>query len=183
MTGKYVLPIVVVKAKKKPFKQINYSSKELVDLVLNIAKDCKDEDEALEESLFRSTTHVMQQSIQQGANPNYTAEAVLNHFKGTEYELPADVFFHYLKYAGALMVSNATREICDGINKRARGRIGGVSANKKHIEDKKSHRKAFKLLREKGVAGSKQKLSDDILKDADYEVTPRVAYRWLDGMK
>ena len=127
-------PVVRVKAVKQKFKMVEYSNAELLNIVFDIAETVRDEGETLEESLFQSSNHIIEQCFSLGANTYFVGHAVFQYYKDTPYKLAAAVFRDYCIYSNDQIVSSGLRSFFDGVNKRYKGRVMSAKSNEESIK-------------------------------------------------
>lgn len=119
---------------------VEYSNAELLNIVFDIAETVRDEGETLEESLFQSSNHIIEQCFSLGANTYFVGHAVFQYYKDTPHKLAAAVFRDYCMYSNAQIVSEAWFSLLEGINTSYKSRVMNTKSNKPHIERSKELR-------------------------------------------
>lgn len=115
---------------KRPTQDTKRPLAEILEIVFSIAKSIQEEDETLEECLFKSAAFVLARFYwMHGGVLDDCGKAVQSHFEGTEFELAASVFnalcqnesFHISEYQqDRLWRKRKSREIGEHKHKKIR---------------------------------------------------------------
>lgn len=136
-------PVIFLKGQRqRKLRDTERTHSEIMSVVLEIAESVKDENETLEECLFKSAWFVVNTLYwDYGGKLFDCGEAVKRHFQGTQYELAAIVFDHLCKRENGYVMGARAKERFSLINAHAKAEY--MAAHK--------HKKA-RLLKEKAIA-------------------------------